>query len=71
VDADFGTLANGSSNGVNFGAGAGIAFRVTRTLSLDVGAQLVRQQIAPISGVNFSSGLSIAGRVGVTLGVPN
>jgi hypothetical protein len=70
VKADFSSLANDASNGFIFGAGAGIAFRVTRTMNLDVGAQLIRQQISPISGVNFSHNLTYDGRMGITFGVP-
>ncbi|MES3033499.1 MAG: hypothetical protein V4813_05830 [Gemmatimonadota bacterium] len=60
----------GSSLGSAFGAGGGIAFKLSRSVNIDAGAQLVRQQFGAIGDVEFRPFTTYTAKVGISLGYP-
>ena len=61
---------DGNSVGSAFGVGAGSAIRITRSINLDAGVQVVRQQFEPIGSVTFRPLNTYAARIGASVGYP-
>jgi len=61
---------DGSSIGSAYGAGAGAAIRITRSINLDAGVQLVRQQFGPIGSLTFRPLNTYTAKIGASLGYP-
>lgn len=66
------TLADFSSNGSAFGAGAGVLFRATARINIDIGAAFVRQSFSSAnsggSTANFASFTGYVAKAGLSLG---
>lgn len=60
----------GSSMGSAFGAGGGVAVKLSRSVNLDAGAQLVRQQFGAIGDLEFRPFTTYTAKVGISLGYP-
>ncbi len=60
----------GSANGTAFGAGGGLAIRLSRTINLDAGAQLVRQQFGKIGALEFRPFSTYTAKIGISMGFP-
>lgn len=60
----------GSALGSAFGAGGGVAVRVSRRINLDAGAQLLRQQFGNIGPLTFRPFTTYNAKIGVSLGYP-
>ena len=54
-----------TSSGTGFGAGGGLAIKLTRTTNLDAGIQLVRQKFADLDGFT-----TYTAKVGLSVGFP-
>ncbi len=54
-----------TSSGTGFGAGGGVAIKLTKTTNLDAGVQLVRQKLG-----NFDGFTTYTAKVGVSVGFP-
>ncbi len=61
---------DGSTNGSAFGAGGGLALKLTRTANLDAGVQLVRQNFGTIGVLTFKPFTTYTAKIGVSLGYP-
>lgn len=71
LKGEFANVQDGSSGGTGFGAGAGIAAKLSRTVNLDAGVQLVRQAFGDIGSVSFQPFTTYAAKIGLSLGFPN
>lgn len=60
----------GSSFGSAFGAGGGMAVKITRSINVDAGAQLIRQQFGTIGDLEFRPLTTYTAKVGISLGYP-
>ena len=60
----------GSSLGSAFGVGGGVAVKLSRSVNIDAGAQLVRQQFGAIGEVEFRPFTTYTAKVGISLGYP-
>ena len=60
----------GSAWGSAFGAGGGVAVRLSRAANLDAGVQLVRQQFGTIGVLTFRPFTTYTAKIGVSLGYP-
>ena len=60
----------GSSTGSGFGAGGGLAIRVTRMVNLDAGVQLVQQRFGKIGTVTFRPFATYTAKIGASFGFP-
>ncbi len=54
-----------TSSGTGFGAGGGVAIKLTKTINLDAGVQLVRQKLG-----NFDGFTTYTAKVGASVGFP-
>ena len=70
VSGDFQFAQGGSSTGSGFGAGGGVAVRLTRTVNLDAGVQLVQQRFGKIGTVTFRPFATYTAKIGATFGFP-
>jgi opacity protein-like surface antigen len=70
VDGDFQFADGGSSTGSGIGAGGGVAVRITRTVNLDAGVQLVQQRFGKIGTVTFRPFATYTAKIGATFGFP-
>ena len=61
---------DGSANGSAFGAGGGLALKLSRTANLDAGVQLVRQNFGTIGVLTFKPFTTYTAKIGVSLGYP-
>lgn len=60
---------DGATNGSGIGAGGGVIVRLSRTVNLDGGLQLVRQQVGDIGTVQFRPFMTYAAKVGLVFGL--
>ena len=70
VSGDFQFAEGGSSTGSGLGAGGGVAVRLTRTVNLDAGVQLVQQRFGKIGTVTFRPFATYTAKIGATFGFP-
>lgn len=70
MTGEFQFAEGGKSLGTAFGAGGGLAVKVTRSINLDAGAQLVRQQFGDIGALPFGSRTTYTAKIGVSVGYP-
>ena len=70
LKGDFFDRATGSSGGTGFGAGAGVTAKLSRTVNLDAGVQIVRQEFGDIGSVSFKPFSTYAAKIGLSLGFP-
>ena len=70
MNGEFQFAAGGSSTGSGFGAGGGLAIRVTRMVNLDAGVQLVQQRFGKIGTVTFRPFATYTAKIGASLGFP-
>lgn len=61
---------DGSTTGSAYGAGGGLAVKLTRQINLDAGVQLVRQQFGNIGVLTFRPFTTYTAKIGVSLGYP-
>jgi hypothetical protein len=71
LKGEFANAEDGSSGGTGFGAGAGIAAKLSRTVNLDAGVQLVRQEFGEIGSLSFKPFTTYAAKIGLSVGFPN
>lgn len=71
LKGEFANVPGGSSGGTGFGAGAGIAAKLSRTVNLDAGVQFVRQAFGDIGSTSFKPFTTYAAKIGLSLGFPN
>ncbi len=60
----------GSTSGSGYGAGGGVALRLSSRMNLDAGAQLIRQQFGTIGVVTFKPFTTYTAKIGVSFGYP-
>jgi hypothetical protein len=70
LNGSFQFAAGGSTGGSAFGAGGGMAVKLSRTTNLDAGVQLVRQQFGTIGVLTFKPFTTYTAKIGVSLGYP-
>jgi hypothetical protein len=70
MSGSFEFAESGSALGSGFGLGGGVAVRLSQTVNLDAGAQLVRQQFGTISVLTFKPFTTYTAKIGVTIGYP-
>ena len=70
LNGEFEFAEDGSTSGSAYGAGAGFAVRLSRTMNLDAGAQLVRQQFGDIGVLSFKPFTTYTAKVGLSIGYP-
>ncbi len=70
ITGEFQFAEGGKSLGSAFGAGGGIAVKLTRRINLDAGAQLVRQQFGDIGALPAVARTTYTAKVGVSIGYP-
>ena len=70
MKGEFQFAEDGSANGSAFGAGGGLAMKLSRTTNLDAGVQLIRQQFGNIGVLTFKPFTTYTAKVGVSLGYP-
>ncbi len=58
----------GSTWGSAFGAGGGLAVKLTRRTNLDAGVQLVRQQFGTIGALTFRPFTTYTAKIGISMG---
>lgn len=68
LTGEFQFANGGSSNGSGFGAGGGVAVKLTRSINIDAGAQLVRQRFGTIGVLDFRPFTTYAAKIGVSVG---
>lgn len=61
---------DGRTTGSAYGAGGGLAIKLTRQVNLDAGVQLVRQQFGNIGVLTFRPFTTYTAKIGVSLGYP-
>jgi hypothetical protein len=69
LDGQFVFAPSGVSTGSGYGAGGGVAIRLSRTTNLDAGVQLVRQQFGDIGTLRFRPFTTYAAKIGVSVGI--
>lgn len=70
MTGEFQFAEGGSANGSAFGAGGGLAVKLSRQANLDAGVQLVRQQFGSIGVLAFRPFSTYTAKVGISLGYP-
>lgn len=70
MTGEFRYAEGGRANGSAFGAGGGLAIKLSRQANLDAGAQLVRQQFGSIGVLSFRPFSTYTAKVGISLGYP-
>lgn len=69
VDGSFVFAPSGQSWGHAMGGGAGIVVKLSRTVNLDAGAQLLRQRFGNVGVVEFRPFTTYAAKAGVSIGL--
>jgi hypothetical protein len=69
VDGSFVFAPSGQSWGSAYGAGGGVVVRLSRTVNLDVGAQLLRQRFGDVGIVRFRPFTTYAAKAGLSIGL--
>lgn len=70
MKGEFQFADDGSANGSAYGAGGGLALKLSRTTNLDAGVQLIRQQFGDIGVLTFKPFTTYTAKIGVSLGYP-
>ena len=70
MKGEFQFAEGGTSSGNGIGAGGGLAIRLTRTVNLDAGIQLVQQSFSKIGTVTFRPFATYTAKIGATFGFP-
>lgn len=70
MTGEFQFADGGSSVGTAFGAGGGVAVKLTRRINLDAGAQLIRQQFGNVGALPLGSRSTYTAKIGVSVGYP-
>lgn len=70
ITGTFQSAAGGSSYGTAFGGGGGAAIKLSRTVNLDAGIQLVRQDYGDIGARTIEPVTTYIAKVGVSVGYP-
>lgn len=69
VDGSFVFAPSGKSWGNALGAGGGVVVRLSRTVNLDAGAQLLRQRFGDVGVVQFRPFTTYAAKIGLSIGL--
>ncbi len=70
MTGEFQFADGGSSVGTAFGAGGGVAVKLTRRINLDAGAQLIRQQFGNVGALPLGARSTYTAKIGVSVGYP-
>lgn len=70
MTGEFQFAEGGKSLGSAFGVGGGLAVKVTRSINLDAGMQVVRQQFGDIGALPFGSRTTYTAKIGISIGYP-